>query len=403
MTAIAPARGAPATPHASRQLPRVLCVDDEDFILAALRRMLRGKFDVHLANAPLMALKMIDEAAATPFAVIVCDLAMPGVSGMALLQRARHLAPSSVRILLTGHANIDAAIASVNDGAVFRFLTKPCESDSLIGAVSDAAEHHRLAIMERELLEQTLHGSVKALADILTIVSPSAFARGTRLKRYVARVADLLGVTNQWEIEIAALLSQLGSVSLPGVLVEKLHSGRELSPEERRLTDGIPAMAASFIAEIPRLDAVREILLFQSTTFDGTGSTRAGVRGEAIPLGARILKVATDLDALEASGMAPHVAIWTLSANASAYDPRVLAAFRSSIGQGAAPAAMRQVRLGDVQAGMVFAKDVMSPSGLLLAARGQEVGRALTERLRHFWAGSLLDQEVLVIVPTAEV
>ncbi len=385
------------------RMPRVLCVDDDDFVLAGLRRMLRAKFDVHIANAPLLAIKMVAEAKESPFAVIICDLAMPGVNGIALLKRVRDMAPDTVRILLTGHANVDGAISAVNDGAVFRFLTKPCGFESLVSAVSAGAEQHRLTISERELLEQTLHGAVKALTDVLTLVSPSAFARGTRLKRYVARVAGALGAANQWEIEIAALLSQLGTVSLPLALVEKLHSGRPLDVEEQRLADGIPIMAASFIAEIPRLDEVRQILLFQSTAFDGTGSPHAGVRGEAIPLGARILKVATDLDALEASGMASHVAIWTLTSREGPYDPKVLTAFSSSIGKDTGPVSVRHVRLGDVRAGMVFAKDVTSSNGLLLAARGQEVGRALTERLQHSWSGSLLDQDVVVIMPVGGV
>lgn len=390
----------PDTPqNAPQNAPRVLCVDDDQLVLAGLQRMMRGKFEVRVATAPIEALKMVDEATSSPFAVIVSDLEMPGVNGIALLKRVRDLAPDTVRVLLTGRANVDGAIGAVNDGAVFRFLTKPCRADALIGAVSAAAEHHRLTVSERVLLEQTLHGAVKALTDILTLVSPSAFGRGTRLKRYVARVAGTLGVTNQWEIEIAALLSQLGSVSLSPMLVDKLHSGQNLDKDEQRMADGIPTTAASFIAGIPRLDEVHQILVFQNTGFDGTGSPRARIRGEALPLGARILKVATDLDALEASGVASEVAIGILSSRAGAYDPRVLAAFRNLIKEGSDPVRVHHVRLGEVRAGMVFAKDVTNPNGLLLAARGQEVSHALTERLQYFWPGSLLDQEVLVIVP----
>ena len=386
------------TPHAP---PRVLCVDDDQFVLAGMQRMLHSKFDVHVASGPIAALQLIDESRSSPFAVIVSDLAMPGVNGIALLKRARELAPDTVRVLLTGHANIDSAIAAVNDGAVFRFLTKPCGASALIGAVSAATEHHRLAMSERVLLEKTLHGSVKALIDILTLVNPSAFARGARLKRYVARVAGPLGVENQWEIEIAALLSRLGSVSLPTALVDKLHAGKELSADEQRLADSVPAMAASFIAEIPRLDGVHRILAFQGTGFDGSNSPRIGVRGEKIPLGARILKVATDLDALEARGMAAAVAIGALSECAEIYDPRVLRAFVSAIETEESPVCVRRMRLGEVVNGMVFAADVTGANGLLLAARGQEVGRALTERLRYSMPEVLLDQEVMMIIPHA--
>jgi len=366
--------------------PRVLCVDDDPFVLAGLQRILHTKFEVHIARTPLDALKMVDESTASPFAVIVSDLAMPGVNGITMLKRVRELAPDTVRVLLTGHANVDSAISAVNDGAVFRFLTKPCGASALTGTVSAAAELYRLTMTERVLLEKTLHGSVKALTDILTVVSPSAFARGVRLKRYVGRVAGELGVTNQWEIEIAALLSRLGSVSLPSAIVDKLHAGKKLDEQEQRLADGVPAMAASFIAEIPRLEGVHEILRFLTTGFDGTDSPRRGVRGEQIPLGARILRVATDLDSLEASGMAADVAIGSLASRADAYDPRVVRAFRTSIESDTTPVHVRHVRLGEVVSGMVFA---------------EEVGRALTERLRYSMPEALLDQEVMVIVSDA--
>jgi len=210
-------------------------------------------------------------------------------------------------------------------------------------------------------------------------------------------------VDNQWEIEIAALLSRLGSVSLPAALVDKLHAGKELSDEEQIMADNVSTIAASFIAEIPRLDGVHEILVFQNTGFDGSNSPRLGVRGQKIPLGARILKVATDLDALESTGMSANVAIGVLADRAGLYDPRVVDAFVASIETDAGPVRVRHVRLGEVLPGMLFAVDVMGPNGLLLAARGQEVGRALTERLRYSMPDELLDQEVVVIVPDAYV
>jgi|SRR5665213_746243 len=388
-----------ATRNAGGQTPRVLCVDDDQLVLAALQRMLRGKFEVRGVTEPILALKLVDEAVASPFAVIVSDLSMPGIDGITLLTRIREIAPYTVRVLLTGRADIDSATRAVNDGAVFRFLTKPCGPTDLVGAVSAAAEHSLLIRSERELLEQTLHGSVKALTDILTLVNPSAFARGTRLKRYVGYVSEPLGVTNQWEIEIAALLSQLGSVSLSPALIDKLHSGAELDDDEQRLANGVPRVAASLICEIPRLGDVCRILELQSVSFDGTNSPRAGMSGDSLPLGARILKIANDLDVLEAGGMAAGVAIGTLASRIGTYDPRVLAVFRRVIEEDADPVRVRHMRLGGVVPGMVFAMDVTSPTGLLLAARGQEVGRALSERLRYSMPESLLDQEVVVIVP----
>ena len=377
-----------------RNIPRVLCVDDDQDVLAFVRRVLLSRFDVQTAPNAFDAVGMIEQAEA-PFAVIISDLHMPGMDGIALLRRAREAAPNSIRVLLTGNADTDCAVAAVNDGAVFRFLTKPCMPDALIAAVAAASEQYRLIESERVLLEQTLRGSVKALTEVLTVASPSAFARAMRLKRYVGQIADAFDVTDRWEMEVAALFSQLGCVSLPSALIAKMHVGGELDASEQEMVDALPAAAAAFIAELPRLDAVRDILLHQNTHFDGDGSTRSTTFGARIPLGARMLKAAGDLDWLLAGGMPVALALSNLSTRKGVYDPEVLEALRCALG-GAAEVGVRRVRFRDIQVGMVFSADVRGPRGLLLAARGQEVGPALMNRLRYVWNNTLLDAEVSV-------
>jgi DNA-binding NtrC family response regulator len=98
-----------------------------------------------------------------PFAVVVSDMRMPEMNGAAFLAQVRERAPDTVRVLLTGQADLDSAIAAVNEGQIFRFLTKPCAPEMLISSLRAAEEQHRLITAERVLLEQTLHGAVKAL------------------------------------------------------------------------------------------------------------------------------------------------------------------------------------------------------------------------------------------------
>lgn len=385
------ARPAPAT-LITRS--RILCVDDDEHVLAVVQRMLLSRFDVQVASGASDALAMM-ERTEEPFAAIISDLHMPGMTGIAFLQRARQIAPNSIRLLLTGNTDSDSAVDAVNNGAVFRYLTKPFTAESLIAAAIAATEQHRLIESERVLLEQTLRGAVKALTEVLAVANPSAFARAMRIKRYVGQLADAFDVADRWEIEVAALLSQLGCMSLPSPLTEKMHVGGKLSGEEQAAVDALPAVAAAFIAEIPRLDRVREMLLKQNTPLECRESHRAARLGVETPLGARMLKVASDFDWLLAGGMPVRLALGNLSARKDSYDPRVLDALQSALGH-AEGAGVSRIRFRDVQAGMVFSADVYGPHGLLLAARGQEVGPALMNRLRYVWDNALLDAEVSV-------
>ena len=153
---------------------------------------LRREFDVHTAIGPQEGLALI-EATPEGFAVVISDMRMPQMNGAAFLAIVRQKWPDTVRMLLTGHSEIEAAITAVNEGQIFRFLNKPCPSDKLIEAVDAAVEQNRLIHAERVLLEQTLHGSIKALTDILSIQNPMAFGRAMRAKAHVSQLAAATG------------------------------------------------------------------------------------------------------------------------------------------------------------------------------------------------------------------
>ncbi len=120
--------------------------------------------------------------------------------------------------------------------------------------------HHRLLIAEKVLLQETLIGCIKALVDILAITNPVAFGRSTRVKRLATELAASIGRPGFWQLEAAAMLSQIGYISLPVELVEKLYYGKRLTPEERVLADGAPSVAQKLLGRIPRLEPVMEIL-----------------------------------------------------------------------------------------------------------------------------------------------
>src|SRR5262245_61160663 len=204
-----------------REKPRVLCVDDEPNVVEGLALTLRRKFDVATAEDGPSALALLREEPRT--AVVISDMRMPGMDGATFLARVRELLPDTVRILLTGQTDLTSAIRAVNDGQLFRFLTKPCPPSNLLAVVEAAVKQHELQCAERILLEQTLHGSIRALTEVLALTNPLAFGRATRIKAHVSELATKLGLKERWQVEVASMLSQLGCITLPTETVEKLY------------------------------------------------------------------------------------------------------------------------------------------------------------------------------------
>jgi len=131
---------------------RILFVDDEPFILDAFRRMLRGKFETYTANSGEKGLASAKQNG--PFAVVISDMRMPGMNGAQFLAQIRKNSPDTVRMLLTGFTDLEAAIAAVNEGNIFRFLTKPCRKDELVSAINLGLDRYRSVVKEKELIKK---------------------------------------------------------------------------------------------------------------------------------------------------------------------------------------------------------------------------------------------------------
>jgi len=376
---------------------RILLVDDEVNVLEGLRRHLRAHFDVTIATGARDALEQVRSKG--PYEVVVSDLQMPGVDGVTLLSCVRKSSPDTVRVLLTGHADVNAAIAAVNEGNIFRFLSKPCPPLALIRALEASVEQYRLITAERVLLEQTLRGSLKTLTDVLAFVNPVAFGCAIRIRKIIGELAHLQGEADPWQAEVAAMLAQIGWVTLPGETSYKLYHGDELSPSEQGLVDKLPVVTEQLLANIPRLEPVREILRHKDQRYDGQGTSPNKICGDAIPWGARALKAISDLDVLESRGFSPELALDALRARAGWYDPSILEALTTLRGGKPFDTTVIQLPLQSVQPGMVFAEDVKTHTGLLLIARGQEVTLSLGERIKNMALNSKISAPVLIIVP----
>ena len=374
-------RGAPD--GGGRILPRVLFVDDEPNVLDALRRQLRRDYSVEVAVGGANGLFLLGRS--EPFAVIVSDYLMPGINGADFLAAARKAAPTATRMLLTGHADLKDAAAAINRGQVFRMLLKPVDQETMTAALRECVEHHRLLVAERELLEQTLNGSVKALIDVLSLTSPVAFGRATRMRRLASAVLDHMTIEDRWAVELATMMSQLGVVSLPPEVCNRLDDGSELNATERAMVDEIPTVAQQLISPIPRMAPVAEAIHYSRKGFDGSGPPDDRIVGEQIPLGGRMLRLVQDYDAMTSHGVSAAEAVATLNTRSVCYDPDLLKAL-AVVALDADAEKIRGVALVDLQPGMILAAGVCSRSTVLLAKGGQEVTVSLITRLRNFAA-----------------
>jgi len=363
---------------------KILCVDDEENVLSGLQRTLRKQFSLDTALGGLAGLQRLERDG--PYAVVLADMQMPEMSGVEFLKGVEDRWPNVVRIMLTGNADQKTTVEAVNQGHVFRFLNKPCEPELLAATLHAALRQHELATAERELLEKTVNGAIKALVDILSLVDPRSFGRVQILRECVRAAARAMGLENTWEVEAAAMLSKAGCVALPPQLLLKTRAGLALTPAEQLTLERVPEISRNLVANIPRLEGVAQMVYYAQKRFDGSGFPADPICGESIPLGARLLKALSDLLELEEEGTPRSVALQHLLARPGWYDPNVLDAAVDTLPcQGVSadpqPGAKLAIALRDLRVDDRLAADAIGADGSMLLEAGQVVTQSRWERL----------------------
>ncbi len=368
----------------------ILCVDDEPRVLDGLKLTLRHGFKVSTATSGAQGLAMLKEMDGA--AVVISDMRMPVMDGATFLTQVRKHWPDATRILLTGETGRDAAVAAVNEGQIFRFLTKPCAPEKLLAAVEAAVRQHQLLTAEKMLLQQTVLGSIRALVDVLGIVNPIAFGRGSRIKRLAMQLAQQAGLPSSWELEAAALLSQIGYVSLPVELVEKAVNGESLNADEVLLLGETPKVAQGILARIPRLENVAAIVAYANRP-----DPAKEPRDPEVAANASVLMTVLEFDALTSRGEDADTAVATLRARFGPKNAAMISHLAAVQGAAVGGPQLREIRLREVAPGMVLMDDLRTELGTLLVSRGYEISQSFIDRMRNFGPG-LLEERVRVQV-----
>ncbi|PKN56435.1 MAG: hypothetical protein CVU56_16215 [Deltaproteobacteria bacterium HGW-Deltaproteobacteria-14] len=371
--------------------PWVLCVDDEPRVLDAIEQNLAFDYEIRTATSGAAALELLEQHPGC--GVVVTDMRMPGMSGAELLAHVRERYPRATRVLLTGQTSLDAAIAAVNEGGIFRFLVKPCPIALLSRTITDSLEQHQLLVTEHDLIAGTLRGAIEILIDVLAVTAPQAFNRAEIVRRALVHAGAQLQVPISWAGELAALLARLGWISVPSEVIERYIAGAALTEDDERMMASSKQLASRLLRPVPRLGAV-------AATIEAIGRAPSGADPRTLDpeaAAAQLLSVALELDRRGLSGQSWDAAIEDLARSRGAW---VAVGFRGLDGVAdELRGTLRVVRAGDLAVNMVIEQPVVTMTGTKVLPEGVTLTPLLLARLKNFAKGVGLVEPIKIRVP----
>jgi len=425
----------------------LLFVDDESNILSSLRRLFRPLgYKILLAPGGEEGLEIMRNSAVD---LVISDMRMPEMDGATFLARVAEQWPTTMRILLTGYADMESTIAAINAGKIYKYISKPWDENEIKISVRRALEQRfleqerqrLLALTKRqnrelqafnanleetvrqrtqelrktmELLEQAHRslkdnyvGSIKVLSNIIELRESGSTGHARRvaeLARDLAVKMDLDSETVQ-QVLFAALLHNIGKVGLPDRLINKPF--HELLAEERDQVMKHPAIGEGLLMGLDNLQLAAKLIRNQHEQFNGCGYPD-GLAREAIPLGARIIALANDYDEL-LHGMLlrkqqsqSEAQSYLLKHRGKRYDPELVDIFLDMVGAAKARPTKERVHLvksNGLTAGMMLARDLVVHDRALLLSKGHLLDEGLIQRIHELERSLDEDLDIYVIVP----
>jgi len=310
----------------------ILFVDDEEYILEiASQIFMESGIEILTARN---AAEALDVVRTHEIAVLVSDNHMPGMRGIDLLSRVKALSPETVKILMTGFADLETALEAINRVEVFRFIVKPWENTQLVGLVEDALKRYRL-------IKSIIRGdenTMRSLVHALELKDPYTRGHSERVARYALLIARHLGLDED-ELKAIRYGSWLHDCGKIGVSENILNNEGPLDEADIHIIRNHPLWGADVARKARLSDMIVNIILSHHERYDGKGYP-SGLHAEEIPLEARIVSVADIYDALTTErpyrkAYTPELALEMLiSMKENVLDPKLVECFSSIVASG---------------------------------------------------------------------
>ena len=417
------------TPAAEKDNATLLFVDDEANILSSLKRLFRsGGYRIFTAESGAQALEIMQHESVD---IVVSDMRMPEMNGAQFLEQVHARWPDTVRILLTGYAEIGATIDAINKGHIYRYISKPWEDNDIVLAIKQALHQKQLELANRGLEELTrkqneelkdlnanLEQKVRARTEELRqamgflevahenlkqgfITSIRVFSNLIEMREgamagHSRRVAELsramaqklkVAETDAQDIFLAALLHDVGKIGFPDYLLEKPFAN--LTGEERLEVMKHPAKGQTALMALEQLNGAAKLIRSHHERFDGLGYPDK-LHGLEIPLGARIIALANEYDAVQIGMLLSKrlkqsdAVLFIQEGRGKRYDPAVVDAFMAVMESKVQ--AVRELALhpDQIKPGMVLSRDLMSGHGELLLSKDHVLDASLIAQIKSF-------------------
>ncbi len=294
---------------------KVLIVDDDENILSTFRRLLYNHFDVTTAGNGLEGIKALKNEG--PFAVVVSDFRMPGMNGIEFLSKARQIAPETIRIMLSGEADMQTTIDVINEGHISHFLTKPCAAEHFLNSLKRGSEQYRLSEVARELeekkiqlesLQRTVDGVIHMAVSITEKRDPYTAGHQARVAEIAGAIARELSLSEgQVEgIKMAASIHDIGKICIPSEILSKPGF---INEAENNLVKTHVQIGYDILKTVEFPWPIADIVYQHHERIDGSGYP-LGLAGHEILLEARILAVADVVEVM--AGYRPYRPAFTM-------------------------------------------------------------------------------------------
>jgi response regulator RpfG family c-di-GMP phosphodiesterase len=415
----------PETSDAEEAPWNLLCVDDEPNILSALRRLLRPHgYQVTIAGSGAQALAIMEEQ---PFDLVISDMRMPEMDGAQFLEQVKRRWPDTVRLLLTGYADVTSTVDAINKGEIYRYISKPWDDEELVQIVRQALERKALerekvrlerltarqneelrdlnANLELKVMERTVelrkaHDKVKtSFLTSIKVFANLIELRGSNLAGHSRRVADLarkianrmgLSPAESQDVFLAGLLHDIGKIGLPDLLLVK--PVPQMTGDELGLYRKHPIKGEQSVMALEELRGAARIVRSHHERFDGQGYPD-GLVGTSIPVGARILCVANDYDGLQIGSLSVRrysqedAKKIIAEGKGKRYDPQVIEAFLDIVGKvEVRDTGEIELAMADLKPGMILSRDLVTRDGVLLLAADYILDANLVRQIREYAA-----------------
>lgn len=416
----------------------ILFVDDEDNILSSLTRLFRREgYGIYTAASGPAGLEVLKQQ---KISLILSDQRMPEMNGARFLELSREIAPDAVRVMLTGHTDINAAMAAINNGGVYRFITKPWNDEEIKITIREALQNYALVEENRRLndltarqneelkdlnqnlgkkveertaevrmlysqLNESFFDAIWAFVGILEVYDHHLGSHSKRVAAMTRAVAMEMGIEEKEVdiIEAAALLHDIGLIAVPRAIMIK--PANTLSKDEVAIVQQHPVLGQEMLRQVENFNPVGKLIRHHHEQYNGKGYPDR-LSGHAIPIGARIISICDLFDELQnkrqASKTVPALDILRifLTDTQGFFDPEVLSVLRSQIEQ----SEVREVQepsevavpVKSLRSGMKLAMPLLTVEGKLLLAHNSVLNDTIIDRLKYFGRLGHIDGDAFV-------